>query len=274
MSEILEVRGLNKKYAGFSLKDVSFSLERGKITGFIGKNGAGKSTTLCSVMGLVHPDSGTVRFFGENFDSNQHAVKQKIGFVSGAVSYYSRKKLSRIASVMSMFYDNWDDAAYRRYMKQFELDGSKTPSQLSSGMKIKFSIALALSHNAELLILDEPTSGLDPLSRDELTDIFMRLCDEGKTVFFSTHVTSDLEKCADNIIYIKKGSIIADSALDAFTNRYRLLHFSDKPQGADLIGIKRARMGYTALTENTSVGDNATLEEIMIHMEREDENDD
>lgn len=270
MSSILEVHNLCKEYPGFSLDNVSFSLEKGKITGFIGKNGAGKSTTLCSLLNLVHPDSGEVRFFGRRFADDEYGIKQKTGFVSGAVSYYERKKLGKIADITSMFYDSWDSEEFLRCIKLFELDMSKTPSELSSGMKVKFSIALALSHRAELLILDEPTSGIDPLSRDELTDIFMKLCDEGKTVFFSTHITSDLEKCADNIIYIKNGRIAADSSINSFIGKYRLLKFSDAPHGENLIGVKRSRTGFTALTRDVSVGEPATLEEIMIHLESED----
>ena len=208
MMDILDVRDLGKNYPAFKLDGVSFSLERGKITGFIGRNGAGKTTTLKSVLNFIHPDRGEVRFFNQLFSAAELEIKQRIGFVSGGVDYYSKKKIKSITAVTKTFYKNWDDAAYKSFIKMFSLDESKSPSQLSAGMKVKYALALALSHNAELLILDEPTSGLDPVSRDELLELFMELSSKGTTILFSTHITSDLEKCADNIIYIKNGKII------------------------------------------------------------------
>jgi ABC-type histidine transport system ATPase subunit len=140
-------------------------------------------------------------------------IKEKIGFVSAGMTYYTRKKLKAITAVTKTFYPAWDDEAYRQYMSAFGLDEEKTPAELSNGMKIKYALALALSHGAELLILDEPTSGLDPVSREELVEVFLRLKDEGKTVFFSTHITSDLEKCADRILFLQRGELKADDDL-------------------------------------------------------------
>lgn len=217
---ILKVSGLCKNYPSFRLSDVSFTLGEGKITGFIGRNGAGKTTTLKSLLGFVHPDDGNIVFFDKVFSDNEREIKQKIGFISGGVSFYPTKKLRVITSVTKQFYSNWDENAYRRYLSLFKLDEDKTPKQLSDGMKVKYSLALALSHNASLLILDEPTSGLDPVSRDELTDIFIKLKNEGATILFSTHITSDLDKCADNILYIKDGQIKADEPLKAFVEKY------------------------------------------------------
>ena len=211
--EALSVKGLCKEYPSFSLKDISFSVEQGTIMGFIGRNGAGKTTTLKSILNLVHPSRGGIRFFGMELEKNELEIKKQIGFVSGGVDYYVKKKIRTITNVTRRFYDDWDEQAYRRYMARFELDENKTPDQLSAGMKVKYALTLALSHRAKLLILDEPTSGLDPVSRDDLLDVFMKLCDEGKTILFSTHITSDLDKCADNIIYIKKGRIIADAPM-------------------------------------------------------------
>ncbi|MGN1442856.1 MAG: ATP-binding cassette domain-containing protein, partial [Acutalibacteraceae bacterium] len=148
---ILKVRKLNKTYPGFSLSDVSFSLEEGKITGFIGRNGAGKSTTLGCILNLVSASSGEITVFGKSFSDDESAIKQKIGYVSGAVNFYPKKKLRTIASVTKEFYGEWDDEAYWKYMNLFSLDENKTPSALSAGMKVKFSLALALSHKAKLL---------------------------------------------------------------------------------------------------------------------------
>ena len=277
--DVLEVKGLCKTYPAFTLDHVSFHVGRGRICGFIGRNGAGKSTTLGSLMGLVHPDAGEARFFGMELRGNETAVKRKTGFVSSGVNYYPNRKLRTITSVTRAFYPDWDEAAYERYMKLFHLDEAKTPAQLSAGMKVKYALALALSHRAELLILDEPTSGLDPVSRDELLDIFMQLSSEGKSILFSTHITSDLDKCADDIVYIQRGRILAEETLDDFVAAYRLVEFDaaalTPAQREALVGEKRVKHGFSALTraENAALFPNAreaTLEEIMVHLEKEE----
>ena len=209
MSAILEVRDLVKRYPGFTLDHVSFSLEEGKITGFIGRNGAGKTTTIKSMLNLIHRDSGEISYFGVPLSGNEKEIKQKIGYSTGTVSWYPRKKISEIVEVARSFYPDWDEAAYRKYMEMFGIDENKKPIELSEGMKVKFNLLLALSHRAAVLILDEPTSGLDPFSRDELLELFKTLKEHGVTIFFSTHITSDLERCADNIVYISSGEIIA-----------------------------------------------------------------
>lgn len=277
--DVLEVKGLCKTYPAFTLDHVSFHVGRGRICGFIGRNGAGKSTTLGSLTGLVHPDAGEARFFGMELRGNETAVKRKTGFVSSGVNYYPNRKLRTITSVTRAFYPDWDEAAYERYMKLFHLDEAKTPAQLSAGMKVKYALALALSHRAELLILDEPTSGLDPVSRDELLDIFMQLSSEGKSILFSTHITSDLDKCADDIVYIQRGRILAEETLDDFVAAYRLVEFDaaalTPAQREALVGEKRIKHGFSALTraENAALFPNAreaTLEEIMVHLEKEE----
>ncbi len=281
MSNVLEVSHLCKQYPAFTLEDVNFSLEKGKITGFIGRNGAGKSTTLNSLLHFVHPDKGEISFWGNEVSTDEMEIKQKIGFVSSGMSYYPNKKLKTVTSVTKSFYKQWDEEAYQNYMREFSLDENKTFRQLSMGMKIKYALALALSHNAELLILDEPTSGLDPVSRENLLEIFMNLCDKGKTIFFSTHITSDLDKCADNIIYIKKGKIMAESTLSDFVNTYRLIEYQDNQltpeQKHMLIGKRRTKNGYTSLVpqmQADSLGlktSAADLDAVMVHLESEEE---
>lgn len=214
---ILKVEGLTKTYPKFSLKDVFFNVERGTIHGFIGRNGAGKTTALKSIMNIVHPDSGNIEYFGMDISEAEGEIKQRIGFAGGAVDYYQKKKIRDIIAVTKRFYENWDDAAYLKYMSLFSLDEDKTPSELSQGMCVKLSLLTALSHHAELLILDEPTSGLDPVSREELLDIFKYLRDQGVSILFSTHITSDLEKCADDITYIREGRIVYTGSLGGFT---------------------------------------------------------
>ena len=213
----LEVRNLCKVYPAFTLQDVSFTVPAGSVTGLVGRNGAGKSTTLKSLLGLVHPDGGEVRFCGMDTAENEKAFKEEIGVVLGGIDFYPKKKLKTITAVTKKFYVNWDEEAYRRYMALFALDEQKRVDQLSNGMRVKYLIALALSHGARLLILDEPTSGLDPVSRDELVQLFKALVADGqRSVLFSTHITSDLEKCADAIVYIKDGKVYQAATMQEF----------------------------------------------------------
>lgn len=215
---LLTVSNLTKRYPAFTLDGVSFGVDAGEIVGFIGRNGAGKTTTLKSLLGFVHPDGGSAEFFG---GAGEAEIKQRVGFVSGGIAHYPKAKLRAITDVTRRFYTRWDEAAYRRYLNEFSLDENKTPSELSEGMKVKYSLALALSHNAELLILDEPTSGLDPFSRDELLEIFLKLKRQGIGILFSTHIITDLERTADRIVYIRGGRIFADERLEEFVRQRR-----------------------------------------------------
>lgn len=159
--QILKLDGLCKQYPAFRLENVSFSMEAGTIMGLIGRNGAGKTTTLKSMLHLVHPDAGTVTICGLDMDKDEREIRSRIGFVSGCASYYQRKRLRELTDVTKRFYPGWDDGRYARLVRQFSLDESKRICELSEGMKVKYQLAAAMSHRAELLILDEPTSGLD-----------------------------------------------------------------------------------------------------------------
>ena len=217
---IVEVKGVCKTYPAFRLKDVSFSLEAGKITGFIGRNGAGKTTTIKAMLNLIHTDGGEITFFGLPLPAHEREIKQRIGYSTGTVSWYPRRTIREIVQVTRSFYPTWDGEAYRETLSRFGLDEGKRPMELSEGMKVKLNLLLALSHRAEVLILDEPTSGLDPLSRDELLELFGTLRDRGVTILFSTHITSDLEKCADDIVYIRGGEIQAAGPRADFTRSF------------------------------------------------------
>ncbi|MCQ2451709.1 MAG: ABC transporter ATP-binding protein [Oscillospiraceae bacterium] len=239
MSRVLDVVGLTKDYPKFKLDEVTFSVEKGSIMGLIGRNGAGKTTTIKAILNLTHRSSGKICYFGMPLEGHENEIKQRIGYTAGAVDYYKKKKIRDILAITKGFYSAWDESAWQRFMRQFELDEDKSPSQLSEGMKVKLNLAMALSHGAEILILDEPTSGLDPISRDELLDIFRMLAREGTAILFSTHIISDLDKCADEITYIQRGRVAATGKKQAWLEQCR-------------------RKGY---------GDN--LEEIMIHLEKE-----
>lgn len=218
---VLTVKGLCKSYPSFTLKEVSFALPQGTVMGFVGRNGAGKSTTLKSVLGLVHPDKGQVTFMEQDVAQNEQYMKENIGVVLGGIDFYVQKKIKTITDVTRRFYPNWEDEKYRHYLSLFGLDETKRVRELSDGMRVKYLIALALSHQAKLLILDEPTSGLDPVSRDELTELFRAIVADGsRSILFSTHITSDLEKCADHITFIKDGEIFFTGAKADFLTAY------------------------------------------------------
>lgn len=278
---ILEVEGLCKTYPAFRLRDVSFAVEPGAIMGFIGRNGAGKSTTIKAMLNLVHPDGGRVTMFGRDFYADEPACKQQLGVVLGGVDFYPNKKLRSITNVTRTFYDRWDENKYRHYLSLFALDETKKVSQLSSGMRVKYMLALALSHDARLLILDEPTSGLDPVSRDELMELFRGVVQSGeRSILFSTHITSDLDKCADDIVYIRQGKILAEDTIGDFEQAWRLVQVADEAalsarQRTALVGAKPAKHGLTALARAQDAAlfeaaAPATLEEIIIHLEKED----
>ena len=221
---VLTVEGLCKNYPSFRLKNVGFTLPMGTVMGFIGRNGAGKSTTLKSILGLVHPDSGRVTFLDKDAAENERDMKENIGVVLGGIDFYPQKKIKTITDVTRRFYPNWEEEKYRHYLELFCLDENKRVQELSSGMRVKYLIALALSHNARLLILDEPTSGLDPVSRDELTELFRAIVADGsRSILFSTHITSDLEKCADHITFIKDGEIFFTGTKGQFLADYAQL---------------------------------------------------
>ena len=279
--KILEIKELRKKYPRFLLDGVSFDVEEGSIMGFIGRNGAGKTTTIKSVLNLVHADGGEVLFEGKDLWANETECKKQIGLVLGEFSFYKRKKLRSIAAVTKQFYPEWDEDTYQALLGRFSLDPEKKISELSQGMRVKFALALALSHRAKLLILDEPTSGLDPVSRDELLDIFRSIIEDGEhSILFSTHIISDLEKCADYITYIKGGKIVVSTDADSFRDAYRLV--SGEAEQLDrfrdrLIGYRAHAFGFTGLmhaedaerAEGLKVAP-ADMESIMIYTEKED----
>ena len=279
MENVLSVRGLTKRYDKFALKGVSFDVYRGEIMGFIGRNGAGKTTTLKSLMNYLHPDAGEIDFFGKPMTGNEMEIKRRTGFVTGGVDYYMRRKLRAITDVTRGFYPNWDEAAYKRCIAAFSLDEDKTPAELSAGMKVKYNLALAMSHRAELLLLDEPTSGLDPVSRDDLLDVFLGLKREGVSILFSTHITSDLDKCADRITYIRAGEMQACCALEELVNAYVVAEIPEDAIGGIpanlLIGAKPARRGFSALVRKSDAAKlniattPAALDDVIVHMEKE-----
>lgn len=235
---LLEVTNISKNYPAFSLKNISFQIPEGQIIGLIGINGAGKTTILKALLNLIPIDHGNVVMFEKLFLENELACKQQTGVVLGGIDFYKEKKISDITKVTQRFYADWDEAGYQKFLKLFSLDPTKKIKELSAGMRVKYLIALALSHQAKLFIFDEPTSGLDPVSRDELIEIFLQIVKHGdKSILFSTHITSDLEKCADAIIYIKEGELIKAAPKEEFIAYFQTLKRLDETEPLSLEDI-------------------------------------
>lgn len=277
---ILQVENLSKTYPTFKLDNVSFSLEKGYIMGFIGRNGAGKTTTLKSMLKFVHPESGNVLINGFDIEKDEFAVKNSIGFVSGLDGFYNSKKIKQVTDITKKFFSNWSDETYKNLLEKFNLDENKFIKNLSAGMKVKYQLAIAMSHDARLLILDEPTSGLDPVSRDELVILFQDYVADGEhSILFSTHVISDLEKCADYITYIKKGKILDSCDVVSFKEKYLLVNgkkedLTDELK-SKLIGIHEHNFGFEGMILKSDKDlfakceiTQPSMEEIMVHTER------
>jgi ABC-2 type transport system ATP-binding protein len=268
----LEVHGLNKTYPAFRLKDVSFALPKGYISGFIGPNGSGKTTTIKAILGITQPDSGEIK---------RSCRQEEIGVVMDAPFYVEDWTVSDVETYLSPFYPNWDGKAFAQYLKQFDLQRGKKIKALSRGMKVKIQLAVALSHGAKLLILDEPTSGLDPVARDEVCDILRTfVLDENRSVLFSTHITTDLEKTADYITFILDGQIVYAGAKDALLDQYARvtggLGELSPEQKQLIIGYREHGTGFEGMVETTQIKklprsvltEAINLDEIIIYMNK------
>jgi ABC-2 type transport system ATP-binding protein len=224
MKAVLEVNNLKKELGSFSLEQLTFSLKEGCITGFIGVNGSGKTTTIKTILGLYPKDDGSIKFFGKEMEKNEYEIKNRIGVVLDEGYFYEEMTLKEMKSIIAPAYTNWDESVFLNYINRFNLKLNQKIATLSKGMRMKFAITLALSHHADLLIMDEPTSGLDPLIRNELMEILLDFMEEeGKSVFFSTHITSDLEKVADMLILIDNGKIVFNESKDELLERHALI---------------------------------------------------
>lgn len=280
MTKLIEINGLKKSYSKseFALKNVNFSLETGEIMGFIGENGAGKTTTLGCILGTLIKSSGNIKLFGQDATDENSYLRDSIGVFFDVESFGPRMTPKKIASVMRTVYTDWDDNLYQEYLKNFKLSYKAKIVTFSRGMTMKLALAVALSHHPKLLILDEVTGGLDPIVRDEVLDIILDFVSDGhKSVLFSSHITSDLEKIADTITFIHDGEIILSKAKDVLTYEYGILRcpiskFSDIDK-YDVVAYKKRDFQIDVLVHNKSVVekkykdlimDKATIEEIML----------
>ncbi|MBW9146606.1 ABC transporter ATP-binding protein [Clostridium sp. CM027] len=283
MDNILEIKNLKKSYKDFTLDNLTFNVERGSVMGFIGPNGSGKSTTIKLIMNLIKKDSGDITAFGlDNLNHNKE-IKQKIGFVYDENYFYEELNIIEMKNILRPFYKNWNDTLFEKYIKEFELPKKNKIKTLSKGMKMKLSLALALSHNAELIIMDEPTAGLDPVFRSELLDILYSIIqDENVSIFFSTHITTDLEKIADYITFINKGKLVFSQTKDEIVENYGLVkgrkELLDNDTRRGFVSIKETNFGFEALTKDITrarkiftgrgIIEKASLEDIMVYTVR------
>lgn len=283
MENILEIKDLSKTYKGFALDNISFNLKKGYIMGLIGPNGAGKSTTIKAIMNLIKKDSGNINIFGIDNIKYEREIKQRIGFVYDESYFYEELNLIEMKNIIASFYKNWDNQIFNKYMNQFNLPIKKKIKQLSKGMKMKYSLAIALSHNAEFIIMDEPTSGLDPVFRREMLDILYSVIqDENKAILFSTHITTDLEKIADYITFLNLGKIVFSDTKDNIMENYSIVKGDNSlfKEGIEdnFIGVQKSSFGFEGLTnctveienkfKNKVLIEKASLEDIMVYTVR------
>jgi ABC-2 type transport system ATP-binding protein len=274
----LEIRGLCKHYKQFDLNDLSFDVPVGHITGFIGPNGSGKTTAIKLILNMALSDSGSVHFFGQEKTVAQNA---QIGVVMDAPFFVDDWEVREVEKVVAPLYKQWDKVVFADYLKQFELDPNKKVKELSRGMVVKLQIAVALSHGAELLILDEPTSGLDPVARDEVCDLLSAfVSDKKRSVMFSTHITSDLEKIADFIVFILKGNIVFTGDKQSLLAQYvRIIGNSiavDKKWEKSVIGYRERDGKFEGLVNIADIEklpmtvskEKVSLDELVVYMDR------
>ncbi len=280
MDNILEIKSLRKEYKDFTLTDVSFRLPYGYIMGLIGPNGAGKTTTIKLIMNLLIRDGGEITIFGKDNLENETEIKSRVGFVYDTPHFYEHLTLKQMKSIIAPFYKNWDEVMFRKYINEFDLPLTKKIKTLSRGMQMKYALVIALSHHAELIIMDEPPSGLDPVFRRELLDVLSGLIqDEKKSILFSTHVTSDLERIADYITYIHKGKLVFSRSKDDIFEDYGIVkggkELLNEENKKFFTGVQVHKFGFEALTANIQearrkfkngdgvVIEKASLEDIM-----------
>lgn len=280
IENLVEFKNVSKYFKDFSLENMNLQVKQGQITGFVGANGAGKSTTMKLMMNLLQPDTGEIKVFGKDYANHEKEIKERIGFVYDSNVFYESLNLKDIGKIIGPAYKNWSDSQFNEYIRKFELPLNKAIKTFSKGMLMKTSLAIALSHEAEFIMMDEPTAGLDPVFRRELLDILKEMMIDGRrTIFFSTHLTSDLERIADNITFIQKGKILFTESIRDMKERYALVKGNANLFNQDIekhfISMERSSSGFQAVTNNAEevrrllgaqvVMEEVTLEDIMFY---------
>lgn len=277
MEELLRVENLTKQYAQFRLDHVSFSLPKGTIMGLIGENGAGKSTTINAILDLVRRDEGTVTFWGQELSSDRR-FKEDIGVVFDNINFYETLTAAKIGKISAAAYSQWDMGLYHEYLKRFQLPADKKLKSFSKGMKMKLSIAVALSHRPRLLILDEATGGLDPVMRDDILDIFLEFVqDEEHSILMSSHITTDLEKVADYITFIHQGKVMFCKTKDELRYHYGIIRCGaavfEQIDRTEILACRKEDYQWSVLVADkerarrrykNAVVDDAAIEDILL----------
>lgn len=279
MENCIEIKGVTRVYPKFTLNDINLTVPCGSVMGFIGENGAGKSTTIKAILGLLKKGEGSITVLGEDASDLSPRTKEQIGVVFDGLAFPANLNAKQLDKVMTGIYKNWDSGVFFGYLNRFELPLDKKFKTFSRGMEMRLSIAAALSHHPRLLVLDEPTSGLDPVMRSEILDIFMEFMqDESHSIFISTHITSDLEHIADYICFIHKGSIVFTEERNEMLERHRILKCTDEELAridkADIIGMRKGRFTNEVLTTAAEkypdiAADAPSIEEIMVYYVKE-----
>lgn len=258
MNNVIEIKELCKDYKDFSLSNITFSLPTGYIMGFVGQNGAGKTTTIRLILNMIVRNSGSIKIFGLDNILDEQKIKQNTAAVFDNTFFVDSWKVRDVEKAIKGFYSKWDSRLYHQHMRNFNLPADKKVKDLSRGMKMKLMLAVAMSHEAKLLILDEPTSGLDPVARDELLDILSTYISDGqKSILFSTHITSDLEKIADYITIIDKGRIFytgtKDDLLESFLVVKGGLDELTSQLHEKIIGLTTNKNGFSGLLRTSEM---------------------
>lgn len=265
----IEVYDLQKSFEGFALNDVSFSVPQGTVMGFVGENGAGKSTTIKCILNLLKKEHGEILLFGKDVVEHELSIKNDIGVVFDDLHVPETLNATQLDKFMKKVFKTWDSSYYFERLAQFKIPVRKKVKELSRGMRMKLSIALAMSHHPKLLILDEPTSGLDPIIRDEILDLFLTFMqDETHSILFSSHITSDLEKIADYITFIHNGEILFSESKDVLVYEYGIFKGNDEelsviPEHA-IIRKRNGTFGTEALVLKNEVNEVFSLEKPSI----------
>lgn len=274
----LKVENITKKYDDFLLDNVSFNVPKGNIVGLIGENGAGKSTTINSILDIIERDSGNVYILDSEKNKIGNNIRERIGVVFDGNNFPEDLTPQKLNNVLRSIYRNWEENKFFQLLEKFSLPKDKKVKKFSRGMKMKLSISVALSHKAELLILDEATSGLDPVVRDDILDILLDFVqDEKNSILISSHITSDLEKVADYIVFIHKGKVIFEETKDNLIYNYGIMKCKIKEfesiDKEDIIRFRKMDYGYEILVKNKKelerkypdfVMDNIKIEDIML----------
>ena len=275
----IEIKNLKKDYQNFALKNVNFSIPEGYVTGFIGRNGMGKTTTIKSILSLIQYQGEILSIHG---DEKTKLDNQKIGVIMDDSFLAKDWNMELVNQAMKVGYEAWDENVYWKFLEKFNIDKKLKVKELSRGMKIKLMLSIALSHNAELLILDEPTSGLDPSMREEFVEVISDyMQDDNHTVLFSTHITQDLETIADYIVFIDNGEIVLALEKEEFINHFMILKCGLESQNildsSAILGQKKTKYNIEYLVKrdaiqeipNEYVEDEITIDKIMILYGRE-----